>query len=232
MIQIFLSRPREANFHVSFSSRFSRIGGKVSLSPLDFQDLKIISLSFLDPFLFLLSTFKILEKISLSPLDFQDFLNQHFDNWSLSMIYQNMLVSLYHLTTFTFTQLPDWFLTLSWHCVRQRLQKGKVLTTLIFCLLESLIYLPISLSLLETGQRNSRFLFLLSKLGKGIQVSLSPLETGQENSRFLFLLSRRGKGIRISLSPLECGEIVFKFLFLFSIGLFCISSMTAVWEFF
>merc|ERR1712074_315221 len=30
----------------------------------------------------------------------------------------------------------------------------------------------------------------------------------------------------ISLSPLECGEIVFKFLFLFSIGLFCISSMT------
>ena len=135
-------------------------------------------------------------------------------------------VSFYHLTTFTFTQLPKWFLTSSWHCVRQRLQKGKVFTTLIFCLLKNLIYLPISLSLLETGQRNSRFLFLLSKLEKGIQVSLSPLETGQENSRFLFLLSRRGKGIRISLSPLECGEIVFKFLFLFSIGLFCISSMT------
>ena len=138
-----------------------------------------------------------------------DFHDQHFDNWSLSMICQNMLLSLYHLTTFTFTQLPNWFLTSSWHCVRQRLQKGKVFTTLIFCLLESLIYLPISLSLLETGQRNSRFLFLLSKLEKGIQVSLSPLETGQENSRFLFLLSRRGKGIRISLSPLECGEIVF-----------------------
>ena len=100
-----------------------------------------------------------------------------------------------------------------------------------FCLLESLIYLPISLSLLETGQRNSRFLFLLSKLEKGIQVSLSPLETGQENSRFLFLLSRRGKGIRISLSPLECGEIVFKFLFLFSIGLFCISSMTVTLQY-
>ena len=95
-----------------------------------------------------------------------------------------------------------------------------------FCLLESLIYLPISLSFLETGQRNSRFLFLLQKLEKGIQVSLSPLETGQENSRFLFLLQRRGKGIWISFSPLECGEIVFKFLFLFSIGLFCISSMT------
>jgi len=80
MIQIFLSRSQEANFHVLFSSRFSRIGGKVSLSPLDFQDLKIISLSFLDPFLFLLSTFKILEKISLSPLDFQYFLNEHFEN--------------------------------------------------------------------------------------------------------------------------------------------------------
>ena len=38
MTQIFLSRSREANFHVSFSSRFSRIGETVSLSPLDFQD--------------------------------------------------------------------------------------------------------------------------------------------------------------------------------------------------
>ena len=85
-----------------------------------------------------------------------------------------------------------------------------------FCLLESLIYLPISLSLLETGQRNSRFLFLLSKLGKGILVSLSPLETGQEHSRFLFLLSRWGKEIQISLSLLEIGEREFRFLFLLS----------------
>ena len=86
MTQIFLSRSREANFYFSFYSRFSRIGGKVSLSPLDFQDLKKISLSpldfqdFLDQFLFLLSNFKILEKISLSPLDFQYFLNEHFEN--------------------------------------------------------------------------------------------------------------------------------------------------------
>ena len=100
MIHIFLPRLREANFHVSFSSRFSRIRWKVSLSPLDFQDLKKISLSpldfqdFLDQFLFLLSNFKILEKISLSPLDFQYFLNEHFENWSLRMICQNMLVSL------------------------------------------------------------------------------------------------------------------------------------------
>ena len=135
MTEIFLSRSREANFHVSFYSRFSRIGRKVSLSPLDFQDLKKNSLSpldfqdFWDQFLFLLSIFKILEKISLSPLDFQDFLNEYFFNLSLSMICQNMLVSLY-LTTFTFTLLPDWFLTLSWHCtVRQRLQKGKILTS-------------------------------------------------------------------------------------------------------
>ena len=54
MIQIFLSRSREANFHVSFSSRFSRIGGKVSLSPLNFQDLR---------------------KMSPSPLNFQDFVD-------------------------------------------------------------------------------------------------------------------------------------------------------------
>ena len=47
------------------------------------------------------------------------------------MICQNMILSHYHLTTFT--QLPDWFLTSSWHCVRQRLQKGKVFTILIFC---------------------------------------------------------------------------------------------------
>ena len=53
MIQIFLSRSREANFHVSLSSRFSRIEGKVSLSPLDFEDLK--------KFLFLLLIFKIFE---------------------------------------------------------------------------------------------------------------------------------------------------------------------------
>ena len=73
----------------------------------------------------------------------------------------------------------------------------------------------------------ANFSFSSRNWAKEFEISLSPLETGQENSRFLFLLSRRGKGIRISLSRLECGEIVFKFLFLFSIGLFCISSMTA-----
>jgi hypothetical protein len=83
-----------------------------------------------------------------------------------------------------------------------------------FFFLKSLTYLPISLSCLETGQRNLRFLFLLLKLEKGIQVSLSPLETRQENSRFLFLSSRRGKGIWISLSLLEIGERGFTFLFL------------------
>merc|ERR1712105_98083 len=102
---------------------------------------------------------------------------------------QNMLLSLYHLTTFTFTQLPSWFLTSSLHCVRQRLQKGKVFTTLIFCLLKSLIYLPISLSLLETGQRNSRFLFLLPKLRKKIRdFSFSSRYEAKEFG-LLFLLS-------------------------------------------
>ena len=61
MTEIFLSRSWEVNFHFSFSSRFSRIEGKFSLSPLDFQDLRKNSLSFGDQFLFLLSIFKILE---------------------------------------------------------------------------------------------------------------------------------------------------------------------------
>ena len=59
MIHIFLSRSREANFHVSFSSRFSRLENNfsfffrpISLSPLDFQD-------FWRKFLCLLSIFKI-----------------------------------------------------------------------------------------------------------------------------------------------------------------------------
>ena len=51
---------------------------------------------------------------------------QQFNNWSLSMICQNMLISLCHLTTFTFTQLPDLFLISSWHCVILRLEKVKV----------------------------------------------------------------------------------------------------------
>ena len=78
------------------------------------------------------------------------------------------------------------------------------------------IFSPISLSPLETGKENLRFLFLLSKLWKGIQVSLSPLETGQKKFGFLFLLSKQGKGILISLSLLKIGEREFKFLFLLS----------------
>jgi len=71
-----------------------------------------------------------------------------------------------------------------------------------------------------------RFLFLLSKLSKKIQdFSFSSRDEAKEFG-FLFLFSKLRNGIQISLSPLECGEIVFKFLFLFSIGLFCISSMT------
>ena len=85
MTQSFLARAGEMNFRVSFSSRFSRVFGKISLSPLDFRDSweKI-------PFLF--SIFKTLEKnfsfssrlarfwshISLSPLDY----------WPLSLSFQ------------------------------------------------------------------------------------------------------------------------------------------------
>merc|ERR1712074_299536 len=116
-------------------------------------------------------------------------------------------------TTLTITKKTNRFLTSSSLCQTKIAERESFYHFVIFCLLESLIYLPISLSLLETAQRTSRFLFLLSKMEKGIQVSLSPLETGQENSRFLFLLLRRGKGNRISLSPLECGEIVLNFSF-------------------
>merc|ERR1712140_80707 len=112
-----------------------------------------------------------------------------------------MLLSLYHLTTFN--QLPNWFLTSSWHCVRQRLQKGKVFTTLIFCLLESLIYLPISLSLLETGKRNSGFSFSSQNWARKFEISLSPLETRQRNSDFSFSSQMRRNCFEISLSPLD-----------------------------
>ena len=60
--KIFLCRIAEANFHVSFSSRFSRNGEKVPLSPLYFQDSRKNSLSPLDfqfQFLCTLSIFKI-----------------------------------------------------------------------------------------------------------------------------------------------------------------------------
>ena len=84
----------------------------------------------------------------------------------------------------------------------------------------------ISLSPLETGERNSGFSFSSRNWARKFEISLSPLETRQRNLDFSFSSRNWLKGIQISLSPLECGEIVFKFLFLFSIGLFCISSMT------
>ena len=77
-------------------------------------------------------------------------------------------------------------------------------------------------------RKEFRFLFLLSKLSKKIRdFSFSSRDEAKEFG-FLFLFSKLRNGIQISLSPLECGEIVFKFLFLFSIGLFCISSMTVL----
>ena len=112
MPQIFLSWLRKAKFlclilfsifknwrkSFSFSSRFSRFWRPISLSLLDFQ-------YFGEHF----SVYTWFSKIF-----FLNFLI--IDH--LSMIYQNMRVSLYHLTTFCFTQRPDWFLTFSWHCVK------------------------------------------------------------------------------------------------------------------
>ena len=73
---------------------------------------------------------------------------------------------------------------------------------------------------------NSGFSFSSRTWARKFEISLSPLETRQRDSDFSFSSRNWWRGIQISLSSLECGEIVFKFLFLFSIGLFCISSMT------
>ena len=60
----------------------------------------------------------------------------------------------------------------------------------------------ISLSLLRTGEKNFRFLFLFSKL--------------EILKKILFLLSKLEKRKSLSLSLLESGEPFFKFLFLLS----------------
>ena len=72
----------------------------------------------------------------------------------------------------------------------------------------------------------ANFSFSSRNWAKEFQISLTPLETGERNSGFSFSSRNWARKFEISLSPLECGEIVFKFLFLFLIGLFCISSMT------
>ena len=71
-----------------------------------------------------------------------------------------------------------------------------------------------------------KFLFLFSKLEQRIYLSHSHLESRWYFSDFSFSLQNWRNEIHISLTPLEIGEIVFKFLFLFSIGLFCLSSIT------
>ena len=83
----------------------------------------------------------------------------------------------------------------------------------------------ISLSPLETGERNSGFSFSYRNWARKFEISLSPLETRQRNLDFSFSSRNWLKRIQISLSPLELEK---EFLFLFQIGLFCISSMTDV----
>ena len=116
--------------------------------------------------------------------------------------------------------------------------------------------LSISLSLLEKGEPFCKFLFLFSKLEKGISNFSSLLEIwdfcknfsfSSRNLRIenpiLFLFSKVenlftnfsfssrkwGKEFQSSLSLLQIGEKNFKFLFLFSIGLFGLSSMPVAW---
>ena len=118
------------------------------------------------------------------------------------MICQNMLLSLYNLTTFTFTQLPNWFLTSSWHCDKD-CRKGKFLPLWFFCLLESFNIF-------------ANFLFLFSKLGKGILDFSFSSRNWRKEFRFLFLLSKLSKKIRdFSFSSRDEAK-EFGFLFLLS----------------
>ena len=132
---------------------------------------------------------------------------------------------------------------------------SKSLVEILFLLSNLEKIISISLSLLESGEPFSKFLFLFSKLGKRIsdfsfssrswrllkKFSFSSRNLRKENpflfhfskvkntfSNFSFSSRNWGKEFQVSLSLLEIGEKNIKFLFLFSIGLFGLSSMTAL----
>ena len=189
MIQIFLSRSREANFHVSFSSRFSRLENNfsfffrpISLSPLDFQD-------FWRKFLCLLSIFKIF-LINILIIDhwawYVKIWFYHFIIWPLSLSPNCPTGSWPH---------PD---TVS----DKDCRKGKFLPLWFFVFLK-VWYI-------------CQFLFLFSKLGKGILDFSFSSRNWRKEFRFLFLLSKLGKKIwDFSFSSRDEAK-EFGFLFLFS----------------
>ena len=78
MTHSFPSQAGEVNFHISFSSRFSRFWEKDSLSPLVSQDF-ILRFSFSSRYS------RFCRHISLSPLDFQDFIDKFLSSvWHLT----------------------------------------------------------------------------------------------------------------------------------------------------
>ena len=119
MTQSFLAGAGEMNFRVSFSFRFSRVLGKISLSPL-------VSWDFYLEIPFLLSIVKIFEKNfsfssqfsrflrknSLSLLDSQDIGEKFLLLLSIGKILEPYFsFSSRLLTTFTFIPISNWFQT-------------------------------------------------------------------------------------------------------------------------
>merc|ERR1712074_217627 len=163
MIQIFPSRSREANFHVSFSSRFSRLENNfsfffrpISLSPLDFQD-------FWRKFLCLLSIFKIfLINILIIEHDMSK--------------YASITLSFDHFHFHPTAQLvPDLILTLCQTKIAER---------------ESFYHSDFLSS--RKFNIFVNFYFSSRNWGKEFQISLSPLECGEIVFKFLIFSSRFG----------------------------------------
>ena len=149
--------------------------------------------------------------------------------------------------------LKLWLSQYDWQSFGERENFSKSLVGILFLLSNVEKIISISLSLLESGEPFSKFLFLFSELGKRIsdfsfssrnwrfkkRFSFSSRNLRKENP-FLFLFSKVenlfsnffyssrnwGNEFKVSLSLLEIGEKNIKFLFLFSIGLFGLSSMT------
>ena len=112
--------------------------------------------------------------------------------------------------------LKLWLSQYDWQSFGERELFSKSLVGIIFLLSNLEKIISISLSLLESGEPFSKFLFLFSELGKRI----SDFSFSSRNWRFkktiLFLLSKLEKRKPLSLSLLESGEPFFKFLFLLS----------------
>ena len=125
--------------------------------------------------------------------------------------------------------LKLWLSQYDWQSFAERENFSKSLVEILFLLSNLEKIISISLSLLESGEPFSKFLFLFSKLGKRISdfsfssrnwILLKKFSFSSRNLRkekhFLFHFSKVENLFQISLSLLETGERNFRFLFLFS----------------